>query len=367
MNTILHNKKLLITGDAFFIKRYALLVKTLQKHFNHTETLSFPPLVPSKRRFIMDIVNGFPYLGYFRQNPQPSLTHWAFKYKSDILQKRVAEIKPDVVLQIFGQACSVKNDDIPFAMTLDYTVALAEKTYSIKRFSSEKNKEKWMTKEREAYEKATFLFPWSNIVAQSLQVDYGIDPKKIIVTGAGGNLQDPFPDGKKFGSKIILFNGSDFDRKGGDILVEAFKKVHSEDSTIKLYIIGTEKGIDAGGVYYKGEVNQTELKKLFAECDMVVSPARCDPFPGFIIEAMQFGIPCIVSDRDGMPEIVDHLQNGIVLPELSVSQLAIAISNLINDSTTLVKYSKAAQNKVRTTLNWDFAANIMTSAFASYF
>lgn len=367
MNNILSDKKLLITGDAFFINRYGLLVKALEKHFNDVETLNFPSLAPSKRRFIKDIINGFPYLNYFTQDFQRSLTHWAFEYKSKILQKQVAQIKPDVVLQIFGQACSVKNDDIPFAMTLDYTVALAEKTYSIKRFSSQKNKEKWMEKERQAYEKATFLFPWSNVVAQSLVEDYGIEPKKIVVTGSSGNLQAPCPDEKKFGSKIILFNGSDFDRKGGDILVEAFKKIHADDPRIKLYIIGTDKGIDTGGVFYKGDINHNELRKLFAECDIVVSPARCDPFPGFIIEAMQFGIPCIVSNKDGMPEIVNHQQNGIVLSELSASQLSVAISNLINDNTTLIKYSRAAQDKVRSTLNWDFAVNNMASAFASYF
>ncbi|MFA6087621.1 glycosyltransferase family 4 protein [Mucilaginibacter sp.] len=361
------DKNLLITGDLFFIKRYHLLIKALQKHFNHIETLSFPHLAPSKRRFITDIINGFPYINYFKQNFERSLTPWAFDYKSKILQKRVAQIKPDIVLQIFGQACSVKNNDLPFAMTLDFTVALAEKIDPIKRFSSQKNKEKWMEKEREAYEKATFLFPWSNMVAQSLQTDYGIDPKKMIVIGSSGNLQDIFPGEKKFGSKVILFNGSDFHRKGGDILIEAFTKAYSNDPTIKLYILGIDKGIDAKNVFYKGSVNQEELKELFAECDIVAAPARCDPYPGFIIEAMQFGIPSIVSDRGGMPEIVDHLQNGIVLPELSASQLSIAISDLLNDHTSLVKYSKAAQNKVRSTLNWDFVANNMASTFTSCF
>jgi glycogen(starch) synthase len=364
---MLSDKNLLITGDAFFIKRHHLLIDALQKHFNNIETLSFPHLAPSKRRFVTDIINGFPYISYFKQNFARSLTHWAFNYKSKILQKQVAKIKPDIVLQIFGQACSVNNNDLPFAMTLDFTAALAETLYPIKRFSSQKNKEKWMEKEREAYEKATLLFPWSNLVAQSLQIDYGINPEKIIVTGSSGNLQDKFPGEKKFGSKIILFNGSDFQIKGGDILIEAFKKAYANDSSIKLYIIGLDNGPDAENVFYKGGVNQEGLKELFAECDIVAAPARCDAYPGFVIEAMQFGIPCIVSDRGGMPEIVDHQQNGIVLHELSVNELSNAITNLLNDRASLVKYSKAAQDKIRSTLNWDVVANNIASAFTSYF
>lgn len=364
---MLSDKKLLITGDDVFIKRYHLLIKALQKHFNQIETLSFPHLAPSKRRFITDIINGFPYISYFKHNFERSLTHWAFDYKATILQKQVTQIKPDAVLQVFGQTCSVKNNDLPFAMTLDFTVALLEEISPKKRFSSQKNKEKWIEKERRAYERATFLFAWSNMVAQSLQTDYGIDPKKIIVTGSSGNLLDTSPEYKKFGSKIILFNGSDFYRKGGDILIEAFKIVYNNDPAIKLNVIGVDKGIDAENVFYKGNVNQEELKALFAECDIVVAPARCDPYPGFIIEAMQFGIPCIVSDRGGMPEIVDHQQNGIVLSELSASQLSIAISDLLNNHIMLEKYSKAAQDKVRSTLNWDFVANNIASAFTTCF
>jgi glycogen(starch) synthase len=367
MNKILVNKKLLITGEGWYIKRYHLLVKALQKHFNHIETLDFPPPTSNNKRFVTRIINRFPYLNYFTKNFDPSLTHWAFKYRSKLLQKRVAQIKPDIVLQIFGKACSVKNNDIPFAMMLDYTVAIAEKKHPAKRFVNPKSKKKYMEKERDAYKSATYLFSWSSIVAQSLKTDYGIHPKNIIITGAGGNVQDAFTDEKTFGSKIILFNGSDFHRKGGDILMEAFKKVHATDPAIKLYIIGVNKGIDAENVFYKGNADREELKKLFTECDIVVAPARCDPFPGFVIEAMQFGIPCIVSNNDGMPEIVDHHQNGIVLTELSVFELSIAITDLLNDHATLVKYSKAAQAKIRSTLNWDVVANNIATTFASSF
>lgn len=364
---MLSDKRLLITGDDFFIKRYHLLIEALRKHFNSIETLSFPPLRPSKRRFITDIVNGFPYLNYFTENSEPSLTHWAFDYKSKFLQKRIAQIKPDAVLQIFGQACSVKNNDVPFAMTLDFTVTLAEEIYPIKRFSTQKNKEKWIRREREAYERATVLFAWSDMVAQSLMTDYAIDPSKIIVTGSSGNLQAIFPDEKKFGSRVILFNGADFYRKGGDIVIEAFRQAYANDPTIKLNVVGLDKGIEAENVFYRGSVNPEEIRELFIECDIVVAPARCDPYPGFIIEAMQFGIPCIVSDRGGMPEIVENTQNGVVLSDLSVSRLSIAMIDLLNNQILLEKYSKAAQDKVRSRLNWDFVANDIASSFKSYF
>src|SRR6202012_3792875 len=155
MPDVFIDKRLLITGDTFFIKRHRLLITALKEHFSSIETLSMPHLAPSKRRFIRDIINGFPYFNFFTHKLEKSLTHWGFEYKSRILQKEIAKIKPDMVLQIFGQACSVKNGDIPFAMTLDFTLALAEKVFPKKRFSNEKNREKFINRERKAYEKAT--------------------------------------------------------------------------------------------------------------------------------------------------------------------------------------------------------------------
>jgi glycogen synthase len=54
------------------------------------------------------------------------------------------------------------------------------------------------------------------------------------------------------------------------------------------------------------------MRELFLSSDLVLAPSRCDPFPTFLIEAMNFGLPCVASDVDGLPEIVEHEVTGLV-------------------------------------------------------
>jgi glycosyltransferase involved in cell wall biosynthesis len=213
-----------------------------------------------------------------------------------------------------------------------------------------------MEAEREAYQKASFLFPFSKVVAKSLQNDYGIDASKIVTTGAGANFI--IGDQKKdFGSLNIIMNGTDFYRKGCDIAVEAMNKVAEKIPGARLFIIGADNGPATANVIYKGRINdKDELSKLFLEADIALGPARCDPYPGFILEAMNFGVPCIVSDRDGMPEMIDHNIDGIVLEDIDSSTLAQYITGLLLNRERLKEFSVACKRKVAMELNWDVAA-----------
>jgi glycosyltransferase involved in cell wall biosynthesis len=77
------------------------------------------------------------------------------------------------------------------------------------------------------------------------------------------------------------------------------------------------------------------------------------------MEAMNYGIPCIVSANDAMPEIVDDRVNGIVIERLTPECLAHHIINLLNDTSVLTKMSKEARQKIKNRLNWnDIAKNI---------
>jgi glycosyltransferase involved in cell wall biosynthesis len=93
------------------------------------------------------------------------------------------------------------------------------------------------------------------------------------------------------------------------------------------------------------------MRQLFLETDLVVAPARCDPFPSFVIEAMNYGVPCIVSGNDGMPEIVDDGINGLVVDPLTPELLAEKIINLLGDRAKLSSMSEQAQQKVKTQFN----------------
>ncbi len=96
----------------------------------------------------------------------------------------------------------------------------------------------------------------------------------------------------------------------------------------------------------------------------MIAPAYSDPFPTFLMEAMNYGIPCIVSANDGMPEIVTDKETGIVISELTADVLANHIIDLLNNSLLLTSMSHAARDKIKNKLNWNKIAEQIAKQIA---
>ena len=251
---------------------------------------------------------------------------------------------------------------IPYGMYLDYTMALADRNYRPwAPFKTRKELELWLDCERKAYRDAKYLFTMSNVVKSSLIQDYDIEAEKITVVGSSGNCQESDRDRKTFGSKQILFNGSDFQRKGGELVLETFQKVRKILPDAKLVIIGKKLGINEEGVEDKGIITSPSvLRNLFLNSDLVLAPGICDPFPTFLLEAMNYGVPCVVSANDGMPEIVTHSKDGFVISQRNSHLFADTIVNLLCNNQTLEYMSANAKSKIKTRFNWDTIASIIS-------
>lgn len=75
---------------------------------------------------------------------------------------------------------------------------------------------------------------------------------------------------------------------------------------------------------------------------------------------MNYGVPCIVTDKDGMPEIVDNHVNGVVIHEPTAEILAQRIITLLTNPALLNQMSGQARDKMKNKLNWDkIAAKII--------
>ena len=190
--------------------------------------------------------------------------------------------------------------------------------------------------------------------------DYGIKLEGITVTGYSGNYKELYDGEKLLGTKQILFNGSDFERKGGNRVLAAFKKVKQVISQVGLVIIGKKINVQEDGIDNPVSISASELCNLFLKTDLVVSPALCDPFPPFLIEALNYGVPCVVSANDGMPEIIDNEVNSVVINQPTPDLLAEKIIKLLSNSSLLEAMSSKAREKVRTKFNW---SNIAKSIF----
>jgi len=355
-------KKIVITGDPSFMygQRLQFLWKAMSPYVDSLDNIACKETPKIKAKAFQSKLN---YAIQHKTLKQTSFykSRQAFILKSQQIEHEIRQLKytPDLVFHLYGTYCPFyENFEIPYAMYLDYTMILAERNWTQwAPFSNYKERNDWVNLERAAYKRAHHLFSMSEQVKSSLVEDYGIASDKISVVGVSGNYKEPYEGPKSFGSKQILFNGSEFARKGGDLVLEAFRKVIQVIPNAKLVIVGKDLKIEEEGVDNIGSVSSSaEMLNLFLNSDIVLAPARCDPFPLFVIEAMNYGIPCIVSNNDGMPEIVDNEVNGFVINEYKSAVLADNIIRLLSDNSLLESMSKKAQEKIANKFNWQCVA-----------
>jgi glycosyltransferase involved in cell wall biosynthesis len=88
-------------------------------------------------------------------------------------------------------------------------------------------------------------------------------------------------------------------RKGGDLVLEAFRRLHEEDGGLRLVIAGPAEDPAPGmeGVEYVGDVGNEALGRLMASSDVFVMPSRFEAYGLVFPEAMAAGLPCVGRDR----------------------------------------------------------------------
>ena len=368
--------RVLVTGTSLFLRRHGHIFQALAAHFAHLDYLSERRVSHFRRaaytvgstlyrRAPRRVTSVFEWLG--------AIHPWdarVFVARSLRMESQIARLPnaPDLILHVFGMCCPFwARPSIPYAMLLDYTEALADRNWrDWAPFATEASLRARLVCEKRAYHNAVHLFPFGNGTRRSLIEDYGVDPAKITVIGSSGHLAEPYSGDRTFGSKRILFycgNGSDFYRKGADRVLAAFRIVRQQIPSAKLAIVGMSSEIASPGVENRGYVSSPErLRELFLSSDLVLAPARCDPFPTFLIEAMNFGVPCVTSDADGMPEIVAHEVTGLVISDVSGTQFAAEVVRLLSDPQRLVAMSRSAKERASEKFSSVHVARIVAEA-----
>ncbi len=358
-----HIKNLIVTGDRNFFtqKRFSLLFDALATHVDTVERVSVENLYDAKwlKKTAKQVIKRLPFpiqtagkASAMRKNKA------SFIKQSQQCERQIRSLNtaPYFVFLLFSMyrpfwICF----DIPFSMYLDYTMALAHRTWQPwAPFAHEDDFLAWQACESTAYQQAACIFTFSRLVKQSLIEDYGVESHKIFAVGASGQFLDPYKGAKRFGSDRILFNASNFERKGGKLVIAAFQKIKAAIPTAELIIIGEKLDLKTDpGIHNLGVVSGPRaMQQLFLDCDILLAPALCEPYGQLLVEALNYGLPCVVSNVGGMPEIIDHDINGLVLTELTSDCLANAVISLLQNIHRLERYSAAGRQKVKEQLNW---------------
>ncbi len=207
--------------------------------------------------------------------------------------------------------------------------------------------------------------------------------REIVVIPNGIDIQQYKPIDKQIAKNIlgipvaktvILFGATtanSYQRKGFSFLQSALQilsKSSSLTKEIELVIFGSSEPINPPDfgfpTRYMGRLNDSiSLSLLYAAADVFVAPSIQDNFPNTIIEALASGTPCAAFNIGGMPDAIDHQQNGYLAQPFDSEDLAWGIEWILAKSDRHSLLCQQARSKVEQ----NFTLEIQASKYLEVF
>jgi alpha-maltose-1-phosphate synthase len=288
-------------------------------------------------------------------------TPYAFDHLTATAGAAIRRTRPDAVLQagvLFGPGTAPGQ---VYHLYVDHTRALAEQYERVAGLPPPLPPDPaWRTREARVYRGAATIFSMSEFAARSLVRDYGVDPERVRVVGAGPNVAPSPADGGAGREPAILFVGRNFVPKGGPDLVEAFRRVRREHPRARLWIVSqTAPAQLPEGAIFHGPLRPDALAALYARASVFALPTLREAFGLALVEAMCFGLPVIASRIEAIPEIVSDGETGVLVPPRDPAALAAALSSLLADPARARHLGAAGRARAAERFGWDRAVGRM--------
>ncbi|SIO55305.1 Glycosyltransferase involved in cell wall bisynthesis [Singulisphaera sp. GP187] len=194
-----------------------------------------------------------------------------------------------------------------------------------------------------------FLAPYSVDNASFQEQDALLTPRRSEL-----RAEESIPDG----ATVFLFCGKLSPVKRPLDLLEAFARlpdvgrhrlIYAGDGVLRDAILRRAGALGLNNVRITGFLNQSELPRYYALADALVLPSSYEPWGLVVNEAMNFGLPVVVSDRLGSaPDLVREGENGFVVPCGDVPALARRLEQLAGDRDQRIRMGERSRALIAT-------------------
>jgi glycosyltransferase involved in cell wall biosynthesis len=206
------------------------------------------------------------------------------------------------------------------------------------------------------FRRAERILPWSSWAQSSIVQEYGIPAAKTEVLPPGVDIQSWQPGSPPSrGPLRILFVGGDFERKGGMLLLEAFRCLPPGQAEL-LVVTRTAAPVMAGlpeGVifYHNLKPNSPQLIALYRSCHVFVLPTEAEAFGIAAVEAAATGLPILATSIGGLTDIVVDGENGFLLEPGDGAGLANRLRRLCRDASLRRRLGHASRARAERYFN----------------
>jgi glycosyltransferase involved in cell wall biosynthesis len=161
----------------------------------------------------------------------------------------------------------------------------------------------------------------------------------------------------------ILTVGQLIKRKGIDILIDALRITKKRGFNLQVVVVGDgperlnllrlarEIGV-AENLSFVGNQEYEVTLECFKKCSFFVLASRAEGMPLVIAEALSMGKAVVATRIDGVPELVEHGVNGLLVPPESAGDLAEALISLNENPEFRDELASRGRDKILRSHTW---------------
>lgn len=227
--------------------------------------------------------------------------------------------------------------------------------------------------EKEGMRLADKVVTVSNWTKKIAMEHYGVPEEKIAVVHNGitprrsPGKTAPLPP---INSPIVTFLGRITHQKGPLYFVEAARKVHERFPKVHFVVAGSGDQLPvmieriaqlrmSENFHFTGFLKGEDIDRIWAMSSMYVMPSVSEPFGIAPLEAIQAGVPVILSNQAGVSEVMPH---AIKVDFWNSEALAEAICNLLRFKSLANTLKQNGAEEIKD-LTWDKAAKKLTTLY----
>ncbi|MBA3313293.1 MAG: glycosyltransferase family 4 protein [Planctomycetota bacterium] len=170
-------------------------------------------------------------------------------------------------------------------------------------------------------------------------------------------------------------------RKGWDVLAEAIGLLSEAWPALHVLLVGERYATKAETVEYERSVrakfdkvlpgrahflgSRSDMPELMSAADLLVHPARQEPFGRVLLEAAASGLPIVATNVGGTPEMVEDGVSARLVPPGDATSFAQAIADLLSDADQRARLGHAARRTVEARFPAETAARALAKDWHS--
>jgi alpha-maltose-1-phosphate synthase len=293
--------------------------------------------------------------GYFH-------TETAFEALSKQAERLLVKEQPDMVIQS-GCLFGLSSPAVPYVLYLDHTHAISQAYAPWPGLTvPPRTSSAWLVRERATYHRAHRILVMSEFVRASLVHDYGVSESKVRVIGAGPNLPNlPNLSERQDDGHTVLFIGRTFMAKGGPVLLSAMNRVRQQVPHAHLLVVGVNGPSDKD-VTYAGWVPTAEIATYYKRATIFALPTLREAFGLVFLEAMAYGLPCVGTHVEAVPEIIADGETGFIVPPGDDEALAERLVQLLKDPELRRRMGNAGRARQERLFTWQKVADAVEAS-----